>query len=115
MKEAASKIDASGKDLAKAHKDAKEARDSRDALKRDKEAAESQLQDYGAIKSKMQEVVQDKIDFKVKLEDQRERAEMLATENAGLKDRINEVEEEARQMRKQGKQLTSQLGQVKDM
>jgi predicted nuclease with TOPRIM domain len=53
----------------------------------------------------MQEVIQDKIDFKVKLEDQRERAEMLATENAGLKDRINEVEEEARQMRKQSKQL----------
>ena len=41
MKEAASKIDSSGKDLAKAHKEAKEARDSRDALKRDKEAAES--------------------------------------------------------------------------
>jgi len=63
----------------------------------------------------MQGVIQDKIDFKVKLEDQRERAEMLATENAGLKDRINEVEEEARQMRKQSKQLNSQLNQIKDL
>lgn len=63
----------------------------------------------------MQEVVQDKIDFKVKLEDQRERAEMLATENAGMKDRINEVEDEAKQMRKQNKQLNSQLNQLKDL
>ena len=41
VKDAASKIDSSGKDLAKAQREAKEARDSRDAMKREKETAES--------------------------------------------------------------------------
>lgn len=62
-------MEASAKDLAKAQKEAKEAKDSRDTMKREKEAVEGQLQDYTAIKSKMQEVVQDKVGFKMKLEE----------------------------------------------
>jgi predicted nuclease with TOPRIM domain len=76
-------------------------------MKKDKETVEAQLQDYTAIKAKMQEVIQDKVGYKVKLEEQRERAEMLATENAGLKERITEVEEESKQFRKQIKQLNN--------
>jgi hypothetical protein len=57
-------------------------------MKREKELAEGQLQDYTAIKAKMQEVVQDKVAYKVKLEEQRERAEGLAAENARSRERV---------------------------
>ena len=66
------------------------------------------MTDYTSIKSKMQEVLQDKIQYKMKLEEQRERSEMLATENQSMKERVAEIEEEARGLRKQIKGLQAQ-------
>jgi|LauGreDrversion4_2_1035121.scaffolds.fasta_scaffold1648124_1 hypothetical protein len=48
----------------------------------------------------MQEVVQDKVAYKVKADELRDRAEMLASENAALRDRVTEGEDEAKQFRK---------------
>ncbi len=57
----------------------------------------------------MQEVVQDKIGFKLKLEEQREKLEMLVIENVDLKKRALDYEDEAKRLRKQAKQLQGQL------
>lgn len=47
----------------------------------------------------------DKIGFKIKLEEQKERVEMLAVENQNLKDKVTELEDDARQARKNLKSL----------
>lgn len=57
----------------------------------------------------MQEVVQDKISFKLKLEEQREKLEMLVVENADLKKRSMDYEDESKRLRKQVKHLQGQL------
>lgn len=57
----------------------------------------------------MQEVVQDKISFKLKLEEQREKLEMLVVENADLKKRSMDYEDESKRLRKQVKQLQGQM------
>ena len=57
------------------------------------------------IKQQMQEVVQDKIGFKFKLEEQREKMEMLVVENAELKKKVTDLEDDTKRFRKQVKQL----------
>lgn len=56
------------------------------------------------MKQKMQEILQDKIGFKLKLEEQRERLEMLTTENHNLKERVGDLEADGKDMRKTIKQ-----------
>lgn len=48
----------------------------------------------------MQEVVQDKIGFKLKLEEQREKMEMLVVENADLKKKVADLEDDTKRLRK---------------
>ena len=48
----------------------------------------------------MQEIIEDKIGFKMKVEEQKERIEMLALENQHLKEKVGELEEEAKYNRK---------------
>ena len=45
----------------------------------------------------MQEVLQDKISFQLKLEEQRERLEMLSVENHNLKEKVIELEEDGKE------------------
>jgi predicted nuclease with TOPRIM domain len=44
----------------------------------------------------MQEILQDKIGFKVKLEEQRDKLEMLVVENATLKEKIQALEDDCK-------------------
>lgn len=57
------------------------------------------------MKSKMQEVVQDKMNFKLKLDEQKDRLEGLAEENRQLKVKVTDMETEAREGRKMVKSL----------
>ncbi len=52
----------------------------------------------------MQELLDDKIGYKLRLEEQRERLEMLAVENQQLKERMQELEGDSRQLRANLKQ-----------
>jgi predicted nuclease with TOPRIM domain len=52
------------------------------------------------MKGTMQEILQDKIGFKLKLEEQRERLEMLSTENHHLKDKVTDLEADIKDHRK---------------
>jgi uncharacterized protein YPO0396 len=57
------------------------------------------------MKGKLNEILQDKIGFKLKLEEQRERVEMLTVENQQLKEKVSELEDDAKQHRKTIKSL----------
>jgi hypothetical protein len=46
------------------------------------------LNDRLSLKQQMQEVIQDKIAFKLKLEEQKEKLEMLLQENLNLKEKF---------------------------
>lgn len=63
----------------------------------------------------MQEVLQDKISFQLKLEEQRERLEMLSVENHNLKEKVIELEEDGKQHRRTIKNQNQQLTQYKDI
>ena len=54
-------------------------------------------------------MLQDKISYKLKCEQQRERSEMLALENQQLKDKVGELEEEGKTHRKNVKGLQAQV------
>ena len=62
----------------------------------------------------MQDVLQDKIGYKLKLEEQREKLEMLVVENANLKEKVTDQEDEIKRQRKQVKQLQAQMDQQED-
>ncbi len=55
---------------------------------------EQQLADYQNVKSKMEEILNDKIAFKIKYEDQCERLQLFAGENQVLKEHTAELEED---------------------
>ena len=48
------------------------------------------------MKSKMQEILEDKIGYKLKLEEQKERLEMLSIENQNLKEKVGDLEADAK-------------------
>lgn len=73
------------------------------------------MTDYISMKSKMQEILQDKQQYKLRCEEQRERSEMLATENSQLKERLGELEEEAKAHKKTLKAMQVQGAQAKDL
>ena len=47
----------------------------------------------------MQEVLQEKISIKLKLEEQREKLEMIVIENANLKEKITELENDKKTLK----------------
>jgi predicted nuclease with TOPRIM domain len=51
--------------------------------------------------------VQEKISFKVKLEEQREKLEMIANENGTLKEKFSQQEEEIKSLKKRIKTLNN--------
>ena len=51
------------------------------------------------MKAKMHEILEDKIGFKLQVEEQRERVSMLSTENQSLKDKVVALEQELKQTR----------------
>ena len=48
----------------------------------------------------MQEVLSEKINIKLKFEEQREKLEMLVLENANLKEKINDQENDIKKIKK---------------
>lgn len=62
----------------------------------------------------MQEVLQDKIGFKVKLEEQRDKLEMLVVENATLKEKVQQLEDDCKRVKNQVKKLNLQLDQASE-
>ena len=67
------------------------------------------------MKTKMQEVIQDKINFKLKLDEQKDRLDLITTENANLKERLASVDEDAKQHRRTIKQLQTQAKNFHEM
>lgn len=92
------------RDMAAKEKDQARLREQLDQVSQEKEG----------IKQQMQEVVQDKIGFKVKLEEQREKLEMLVVENADLKRKAAEYEDHKKQLKSQIKQLQGQMDMKED-
>lgn len=52
-----------------------------------------------SLKSKMQEILEDKITFKLQVEEQKERLSMLVVENQTLKDKVQGMDQELKQTR----------------
>lgn len=71
-------------------------------MKNNLEAAQTES---GQMKAQLNEVLSDKIEFKVKLEEQRDRLEMLVNENQQLKEKVASAEEEIRNQKKLVKNL----------
>jgi hypothetical protein len=67
--------------IAKLQKELKEALTVKENAVKAKEGIEAQIAEHTQMKSKMQEIIEDKIGFKIKVEEQKERIEMLALEN----------------------------------
>ncbi len=61
-----------------------------------KDQLENQLTDSKSLKQQMQEILQDNIGFKVKLEEHRDKLEMLVVENATLKEKIQALEDDCK-------------------
>ena len=57
----------------------------------------------------MTEVLQEKISYKLNIEEQRERLEMLVKENFNLKDKVTEQEDEIKKFKKEVKEKVKQL------
>ncbi len=72
---------------------------------RQKDIAEVAVRDAGAIRAQMAEVVDERVKVKMLVEEHKDRADMLATENAGLRDKFRAVEEEARGKLKEAERL----------
>lgn len=104
-----SKRETLAQQLSKLQKECRDMAAKEKDLGRVREQLEQATQEREAIKQQMQEVVQDKIGFKVKLEEQREKLEMLVAESAELKKRASEYEDHKKQLKSQIKQLQGQL------
>ena len=84
---------------------AKEKEAVKESLK-SKEQADVLSAEIASLKKQLQEVVDDRISLKMKLEEQRERLEAHLTEAQALKDRLAIAEEQAKYASRIEKQLT---------
>ncbi|CDW82092.1 viral a-type inclusion protein repeat containing protein [Stylonychia lemnae] len=73
-----------------------------------KEKQDQLAQEKEVIQNQLQEVLQQKLDFQMKLEEGRNKTEMLVVENATLKEKVSNLDEEIKRLRKQIKQLQGQ-------
>lgn len=73
------------------------------------------MAELSKLKGQMQEILNDKIGFKLKLEEQRERLDMLTTENQHLKEKVTDLEEDNKQLRRNAKSLQNQLKASTDL
>jgi hypothetical protein len=48
----------------------------------------------------MQDIIQDKIAFKLKVDEQKDKLELLAQENTNLKEKVTDQEEDIKRLRK---------------
>eukprot|EP00347_Sterkiella_histriomuscorum_P018330 403345918 len=71
-------------------------------------------QEKEVIQAQLSEVLQQKLDSQMKLEEGRNKTEMLVVENATLKEKVGTLDEDTKRLRKQNKQLQGQLDLQED-
>ena len=80
-------------------------KDATKEAQRFKDSHGSTYQEIASLKSQLQEVIDDRINFKMKLEDQREKLELMVSENGSLKEKGLQAEEEVRTLLRKIKTL----------
>ena len=76
----------------KLQKEIKELKGKGSDEKKLKDQLESTQQEHKLMKNQMQEILQDKISFKLRLEEQKEKLDMIGQENSILKERLHDME-----------------------
>ena len=67
------------------------------------------------MKEAMDKSINEKINFKIQLDEKREKTEILNEENASLRTKLKEIEEESKKYRKQAKALQKEVEVAKQM